>query len=65
MCSGCGLPKSETMDPEMHGRYEAVPLTCFACAERDAESRNASESRSKFAAHAFDGVYFAVQERGD
>ena len=52
------------MDPETDGGFEVVPVACFACAARDAEERHASElidggmNRS-----AFDGIYFAVQER--
>ncbi|TYB69744.1 hypothetical protein FXF51_06160 [Nonomuraea sp. PA05] len=31
-CPGCGLPLSETTDPENEGRYEAPPpMRCHAC----------------------------------
>jgi hypothetical protein len=61
LCSGCGLPKDSTMDPDMHGMFEVVPVQCFACAAKDAEEREVSEGRLPKAA--LDGVYFAVQER--
>ncbi len=46
----------------MHGRYEAVPMQCMACAATAAESREASESRDDWGKSAFDGVYIAVRE---
>lgn len=65
LCSGCGQPKSECMNPEMDGAYEAVPVQCFACAARAAEHRAAGKAKSdgSFGDAAFDGIYFAVQER--
>ncbi|MBX6166288.1 MAG: hypothetical protein IRY84_01385 [Thermobispora bispora] len=31
-CSGCGLPLSETTDPDAEGEYEApLPTRCHAC----------------------------------
>lgn len=54
------------MDPKRDGEYEAIPLQCFACAARDAEARRAAEARSgdTYGSSAFDGLYFAVHERG-
>jgi hypothetical protein len=65
LCSGCGQPKTECMDPENDGHYVADPVQCFACAARDAESRGAAKAKSdgSFGDAAFDGIYFAVRER--
>lgn len=54
------------MDPENSEAYEAVVLTCFACAKREAQSRQAGEdSRSgKYGAAAFDGLKIGVTEKG-
>jgi hypothetical protein len=51
------------MDPKMAHSFEAVPLTCYGCAARDAETRRASAARSggRFSDEAFDGAYIAVQ----
>ena len=43
LCSGCHEPKAESMDPANEGEYEVVPVTCWACAARDGESRAVSE----------------------
>jgi hypothetical protein len=66
LCGGCGLPVSTSMDPAMDGRFEAVPLQCFACAAKDAETRDASEqvNGKRMAARALDGVYITVKEKG-
>ena len=65
LCGGCGNPASETMDPDADGAYESVPLTCFACAARDAENRAVSDARSKESqtSTSFDGLYIGVQKR--
>lgn len=65
LCGGCGNPASETMDPKMDGLYESVPLTCYACAARDAESRAVGEARSNEtqSSASFDGLYIGVQKR--
>lgn len=66
LCSGCGNPKSECWDPDRDGTYEAIAVQCFACAARDAENRRASEARAsdRMGSSSFDGLYFAVTERG-
>lgn len=53
------------MDPANSEAYEAVPVTCFACATRDAERRQASEAMhgSKYGKSAFDGLHIGVTER--
>lgn len=65
LCSGCSRPRSETFAEEADGRYVAEPLTCHACAARDAESRRASEARQSgnWGEGSFDGVYFAITEK--
>jgi hypothetical protein len=64
-CSGCGHLRSESMDPDNAGAYEAVPLTCFACAAKDRETREAGEARSsgRYGKGALDGVFIAVHRR--
>lgn len=54
------------MSPEMDGAYEAVPLQCFACAAKDAETRRAGEARSsgRYGKGAMDGLFIAVHQRG-
>jgi len=32
ICSGCGLPSSETHDPTNEYNYTATPTRCHACA---------------------------------
>lgn len=53
------------MDSANQDAFEAVPIQCFACAARDAESRFAAEARSSgsHATAAFDGIYYAVEEK--
>lgn len=34
-CSGCGMPRDETMLKEAQGTFKARALKCHACAERD------------------------------
>lgn len=65
LCSGCGNVASESMDGEMNGAYEAVPLNCFACAARDAEQRAVGEARSNksYSESSFDGLYIGVKRR--
>ncbi len=66
LCSGCGNPRSECMDPKRSEAYEAVPLQCFACAARDAEHRQANEARqgNEYGGGSFDGLFVSVIERG-
>ena len=30
-CSGCGQPRTESMDPDNQGAYAAKRFVCFAC----------------------------------
>lgn len=64
LCSGCGNPAHESMDPAMDGAYEAVPLHCFACAARDAENRAIADARSSesHGTGSFDGLYVAIRK---
>ena len=67
LCGGCSQPKTESMDPANSESYEAVPVTCFACAARDAEKRHAQEIRGsgEMGSGAFDGIYLTVSKKGD
>lgn len=55
------------MNPDLMGQWDVVPITCFACAARDRENREASEARSsgRIGDGALDGLYFAVTRRPD
>ena len=65
LCSGCRNPVSETMNPDNDGMYEAVPVTCFACAARDAETRAINQARSdqSHGSGSFDGLLISIQKR--
>lgn len=39
VCSGCGQPMSETLDPELEGAYEATAVVCHGCAARETEQQ--------------------------
>lgn len=66
LCSGCGQPKTDGMNPDAEDTYEAVPLQCFPCAAREAEGRRASEAvgNDKLGRGALDGIYYAVMKKG-
>ncbi len=53
------------MDETNDGSYEAVPIHCYACAERDAENRRIGEARSgdDYGSGSFDGLYLSIIER--
>lgn len=57
-CSGCGHPRSETMDPKGPD-YEAVPLRCRACEAREAKAAGMQQAEGSL-----HGMKFAVTERG-
>lgn len=50
------------MNPDNVDAYEAVPMQCFACATRDAETRAAAEAKQggTHADVAFDGLFVGV-----
>lgn len=58
-CSGCGHPRSETMDPKGPD-YQAIQLRCRACETREALAHTESEKPGSM-----HGVKFAVTERGE
>ena len=56
LCSGCGLPRDETMAKEAMFGYRAKPVRCHACAA-------ASRERDKFTsikAHDASGLTFSI-----
>ena len=63
-CGGCGFPVSESMDEKNDGLYEAIPIHCFACAARDAETRAASKARSddQMSEASFDGLKIGIEK---
>ena len=58
LCSGCGLPRDETMSKEAQDTYKAQAVRCHACAERDREAK-------KFTSGPHDdaGLMFRVEPR--
>lgn len=66
VCGGCGFPRVETMDPANDRAYEADPVTCAACAAKDAEAREASKAKAsgRFGDAALDGLYIGVKRKG-
>jgi len=67
LCGGCGNPAAESMDEANDGKYEAVPVHCFACAARDAENRAASKARSSdsMSDSSFDGLLIGIKKIED
>lgn len=63
LCKGCGQPLAECMDEANDGRYETVPVHCFACAARDAENRDVAKARrsESYGEGSFDGLYVGVR----
>ena len=55
-CSGCGLPRSETHDPEHEFSYRATPVRCHACA---AAGRAADAMKQETA-----GLTYRIERRG-
>lgn len=64
LCSGCSLPKHETMSEANEDRYKAVQVRCFACAERDRLQRNIAEGQAKNPDDrgATDGILIAITD---
>lgn len=57
-CSGCGHPRYEAWSPEMESAYEAVPMRCHACAERE----RAGKRLRKIDPDGTEGLYVHVVE---
>lgn len=57
-CSGCGLPRDETMSPEAEGRYTVRVLRCHACAVREKAASKFGGARP----HEAGGLFFSVEE---
>jgi len=47
ICSGCGQPRSESMDPENEFRYRPTVLRCHACKTVADAADNLSEQKTK------------------
>lgn len=58
LCSGCGLPRDETMDKDAQDAYEAHLFRCHACAARDRKARQHAKDGGDDA-----GALFAVERR--
>jgi uncharacterized cysteine cluster protein YcgN (CxxCxxCC family) len=58
LCSGCGLPIDETMDPENEGTYIARAFACHACAAKDKQEKKFTSGN-----HDADGLRFIVERR--
>jgi hypothetical protein len=52
------------MDEANDGAYEAIPVQCFACAARDAETRRASKARAddQLSDSSFDGLMIGIKK---
>ena len=59
ICSGCGLPRDETMRPDAEDHFSSRALRCHACAARDREAKRFTSQK-----HDAGGLYFTV-ERAD
>ena len=55
LCSGCGLPRDETMDPEAEGHFASRALRCHACAARDRAAR-------KFGGDQGASLYYTIEK---
>lgn len=54
-CSGCGHPKSESMDPANERAYSGVPLQCHAC-------RSARRSVDGWTTEELHGIYLSARK---
>ena len=57
-CSGCGLPRDETMAKESQDRYKGGVIRCHAC-----KARYDHEKDFMKAPHVDGGLYFTVKEK--
>jgi hypothetical protein len=60
-CPGCGQPWAETSDRDAEDTYEATPVRCWACAERDRASKAFAAPQDGMAAASMSGLYFTVR----
>jgi hypothetical protein len=60
LCSGCGHPKDESMDPANEGSYEASARRCHACTEQALKSSAWADSSAADRG----GLYLSVRKRG-
>jgi len=58
LCSGCGQPRSESMDKDNQFHYESTALRCHGCAAVAAESERWSSPRDAR------GLLIGVQLKG-
>lgn len=58
LCSGCGLPTDETMDPENEEAYVGKAVQCHACAARDSAAKVFISG-----SHDPNGLMFAIERR--
>lgn len=56
LCSGCGLPRHETMDRASEDRYDVKRIVCHACAVQTRRARNDAENENTDTA----GLFYAV-----
>ena len=59
LCTGCGVHRSDGMNPEHQFSFEATPYRCFPCQEREKRSYQWSKNHADGQAPDF-GVYWAV-----
>jgi len=61
LCSGCGLPRHETMTPAAEFLFAAEPVRCHACAARERKAKVVHGDEHADTA----GLYFVVEREGD
>ena len=57
-CSGCGLPRDETMRTEAQFLYSSEPIRCHACAARDRAAHDFTRGE-----HDDAGILFTIEEK--
>jgi hypothetical protein len=56
MCSGCGLPREDTMTPDAERLFVSRALRCHACAARDRAARKFSDQKGDTS-----GLFFTLE----
>ena len=59
-CSGCGLPRDETMDRDNQHAYDSDPIRCHACAARDRRAQGFHRDGGDSA-----GIRFSITKESD
>ena len=57
-CTGCGLPRDETMAKEAQFAYVSEPIRCHACAARDRAAHDFTRGE-----HDDAGILYTIEEK--